>query len=109
MGHAAQRWARRRGVPVVCSHHTRFERYLGYYGLQLLAPLYWFGMRRFHRHCAATLPPSASLAAVLIAHGVPRVGVDVSGIALRSRSLLAAVDYRHGEVGDWGLRPSSGL
>ena len=80
MGHAAQRWAVRRGVPVVCSHHTRFERYLGYYGLQVLQPLFWFGMRRFHRSCAATLPPSASLAGVLSAHGVPRVGVWPRGV-----------------------------
>ena len=50
MGHAAQRWAAERSIPVVCSHHTRFERYLSYYGLGgFLERLYWLGMRRLHR------------------------------------------------------------
>lgn len=80
MGHAAQRWAIQRHIPVVCSHHTRFERYLSYYGLQAFKPLYWFGMRRFHRKCASTLPPSASLGAVLTQHGLPRVGVWARGV-----------------------------
>ena len=80
MGHAAQRWARRRGIAVLCSHHTRFERYLGYYGLGALEGAYWFGMRRFHGRCAATLPPSASLARNLASHGLPRVGVWPRGV-----------------------------
>lgn len=81
MGHAAQRWATRRGIPVVCSHHTRFERYLSYYGLGgVLERLYWFGMRRFHSQCAATLPPSESLRADLQSHGIPRVGVWPRGV-----------------------------
>ena len=82
MGHAAQKWALTRNIPVVCSHHTRFERYLRYYGLGYvgLESLYWFGMRRFHRGCAATLPPSDSLAHVLTAHGIERVGVWPRGV-----------------------------
>jgi len=80
MGHAAQRWALRRQIPVVCSHHTRFERYLSYYRLQAFTPLYWFGMRRFHSRCSSTLPPSASLGAVLTQHGLPRVGVWPRGV-----------------------------
>ena len=85
LGHAAQRWATSHNVPVVCSHHTRFERYLGYY--KPLRPFacrleaaYWWGMRRFHGQCAATLPPSLSLARDLEAHGVPRVGVWHRGV-----------------------------
>ena len=81
MGHAAQRWAANRGIPVVCSHHTRFERYLSYYGLGgALERLYWFGMRRFHSRCAATLPPSESLRADLTSHGIPRVGIWPRGV-----------------------------
>jgi phosphatidylinositol alpha 1,6-mannosyltransferase len=85
LGHAAQRWARARGIPVVCSHHTRFERYLNYYAsirplaLQL-ERLYWWGMRRFHGQCAATLPPSGTLARDLEAHGIPRVGIWYRGV-----------------------------
>lgn len=103
MGHAAQRWAHSVNVPVVCSHHTRFERYLGYYRLGFLEPLYWVGMRRFHARCAATLPPSASLASDLAAHGVPRVGVWPRGVdrtlfdpRVRSEAWRASI---RGEVG----------
>jgi len=105
LGHAAQRWARAHKVPVVCSHHTRFERYLHYY--QPLRPFafrleewYWWGMRRFHSGCEATLPPSESLASDLEAHGVPRVGVWHRGV---DRTLFNAASrseaWREG-VGD---------
>ena len=36
LGSAAVRYARRRGLPVVASVHTRFETYLRYYGLGFL-------------------------------------------------------------------------
>ena len=83
MGHAAQRWALERDIPVVCSHHTRFERYLSYYGLGSflgLERLYWFGMRRFHAKCATTLPPSHSLATDLASHGIDRLRVWPRGV-----------------------------
>ena len=83
MGHAAQRWARQRGVPVVCSHHTRFERYLSFYRLSALERWFWHGMRRFHGQCESTMPPSESLAQVLVRQGVPRVGVWHRGVDTR--------------------------
>ncbi len=91
MGHAAVRWASERGIPSVCSHHTRFESYLGFYGLSALEPLFWFGMRRFHARCAATLPPSTSLAALLAERGIPRVrpwarGVETTAFSPSKRS-----------------------
>ena len=41
LGHAAVRWAEVNGVPVLCSHHTRWNAYLAYYALArgLRAPL----------------------------------------------------------------------
>ena len=80
MGHAAQNWAATRGVPVVCSHHTRWNRYLDYYGLRWLEPLMWWGMRRFHDGCAVTLPPSRATAAELRSHGISRVHVWPRGV-----------------------------
>ena len=82
MGHAAQRWARRRGIPSVCSHHTRYERYLSFYrlGFAPIRAVYWWGMRRFHAHCAVTLPPSRSLAQDMEAKGIPRVRVWPRGV-----------------------------
>ncbi|KAL3921533.1 MAG: hypothetical protein SGPRY_004872 [Prymnesium sp.] len=43
MGHAAQRWGHRNGLASVCSHHTRFERYLQFYSLPVkpLEAAYW--------------------------------------------------------------------
>ena len=77
LGHAAVRWAEAKGVPVLCSHHTRWNAYLAYYPLArgLRRPLeafMWWGMRRFHGRCAATYPPSESVADELRQHGVPR-------------------------------------
>ena len=129
LGHAAVRWAEAHGVPVLCSHHTRWNAYLAYYALGrgLRAPLeslMWWGMRRFHGwcaaarvlpplllpfrvllsitrlrleamhmhtsirsgrgmllgRCAATYPPSESVAQELRQHGVPRVGVWPRGV-----------------------------
>ena len=37
-------------------------------------------MRRFHAHCALTLPPSASLASLLEARGIQRVRVWPRGV-----------------------------
>ena len=82
MGHAAQRWGRRHGIPSVCSHHTRFERYLSFYKLEMwpLEAAYWWGIRRFHAHCAVTLPPSRSLAQLLEEQRIPRVRVWPRGV-----------------------------
>ncbi|KAL1524495.1 hypothetical protein AB1Y20_019389 [Prymnesium parvum] len=82
LGHAVQRWGRQNGVASICSHHTRYERYLQFYHLPVnpLEAAYWWGMRRFHAHCALTFPPSASLAALLRAKGVERVRVWPRGV-----------------------------
>jgi len=85
MGHAAQRWAARRRVPVVCSYHTRWSAYLPFYnswarGWAPVTKMLWWGLRRFHSNCAATLPPSRSVADELVSHGVPRVHVWPRGV-----------------------------
>ena len=63
--HRAVTWARKRGIPVVGSVHTRFETYLGYYHLQLLEPVVRAALRRLYRRCDALLVPAKSTAAVL--------------------------------------------
>lgn len=68
----AQRWAARRGVPALCSHHTRWASYLEFYapprwvpgagllwtklGHPALERLAWLHLGAFHARCAATLP-----------------------------------------------------
>ena len=63
--HRAVTWARRRGLPVVASVHTRFETYLRYYHLDWFEPLIVAIQRRFYRRCDALVAPSESMVQVL--------------------------------------------
>lgn len=60
-GHAALRWARERGIPVLASVHTRFETYPRYYNMAFLEPLVVKMLRRFYNRCDALVAPSESL------------------------------------------------
>ena len=59
-GHAALKWARKNGVPVLASVHTRFETYPRYYGLAFLEPAVEALLRRFYNRCDALVAPSQS-------------------------------------------------
>ena len=65
LGHRAVSLARKRGVPVVASVHTRFETYPRYYGFAFLEPLVEAVLRRFYRRCDAIFAPSESMAQLL--------------------------------------------
>ena len=64
-GHRAVSWARKQGLPVLASVHTRFETYLKYYYAGFLAPVAVALQRRFYRRCTALVAPSESMAQVL--------------------------------------------
>lgn len=93
-GHRAVTWARRHGLPVVASVHTRFETYLPYYHLGFLSPAAIALQRRFYRRCDALVAPSQSMVDVLRAErmsgdiGIWSRGVD-RGIFNRARRDLA--------------------
>ena len=72
VAHRAVSWARRRGIPVVGSVHTRFETYLQYYGLQWAEPAVRAILRRFYRRCDAIVAPAESTAAILRAQRMSR-------------------------------------
>jgi phosphatidylinositol alpha 1,6-mannosyltransferase len=74
LGHRAVSWARRQGVPIVASVHTRFETYPRYYGLAFLEPGVEALLRRFYRRCDAIVAPSDSMAQLLRAQ---RMSYDV--------------------------------
>jgi phosphatidylinositol alpha 1,6-mannosyltransferase len=63
--HRAVTWARKRGLPILASVHTRFETYPRYYNLAFIEPLIEAGLRRFYRRCDALVAPSESMAQVL--------------------------------------------
>ncbi|MBD3729577.1 MAG: glycosyltransferase family 1 protein [Sphingomonadales bacterium] len=56
--HAAVRWARARGLPVLASVHTRFETYPRYYGLGFTEPAVVAILRRFYNRCDALVAPN---------------------------------------------------
>ena len=72
VAHRAVSWARRRGIPVVASVHTRFETYLAYYHLEMFEPAVRAILRRFYRRCDALVAPAESTAAVLRAQRMSR-------------------------------------
>ena len=75
VAHRALSWARKRGIPVVASVHTRFDTYLQYYGFKWLEPLARAIMRRYYRRCDAIVVPAESVAAILRAQ---RMASDIS-------------------------------
>jgi len=68
--HRAVTWARKRGLPVVASVHTRFETYFRYYGLTWFEPVMEGILRRFYQRCDALVAPSDSFVEVLRQQGM---------------------------------------
>jgi glycosyltransferase involved in cell wall biosynthesis len=80
-GHAALKWARARGIPVLASVHTRFETYPRYYGAAFLEPTVIKLLRRFYNRCDALVAPSQSTIDELIAMGMhTRIGLWTRGV-----------------------------
>ena len=65
IGHRAATWARRHGIPVVASVHTRFETYFRYYRIGWLQTVGEAILRRLYTRCFEIYAPSESMAAVL--------------------------------------------
>lgn len=80
-GHAALRWARKRGIPVVASVHTRFETYPRYYNAAFLEPAIEWILRRFYNRCDALVAPSQSMIAEYKAMGMHQdIGLWTRGV-----------------------------
>ena len=73
LGMSAISAARRLGIPVCTGFHTRFDDYLGHYGLGWLTALAVAHLRRFHNRAAATLVPTRELADELGKLGIDNV------------------------------------
>lgn len=78
LGFQAQKLARDLGLPVVASVHTRFESYLGYYGLSVLAPLVERTLRGFYQGCDQVMAPTLQMAEAMARRGL-RTSVGVWG------------------------------
>lgn len=70
LGSQAGKWARRQGLPLVASLHTRFETYLSYYGFDWLRPRVERYLDGFYRGCDRVLAPNAPIADLLREQGL---------------------------------------
>ena len=70
LGGSALRAANALSIPVATGFHTRFDNYVGHYGLRWLTPLVRNHLRRFHNRAHATLVPTDALARELTELGV---------------------------------------
>ena len=75
LGAQAGKWARRQGLPLVASLHTRFETYLSYYGLDWLRPSAERYLDGFYRGCDRVLAPNAPIADLLREQGLKGEGM----------------------------------
>lgn len=80
MGLTGLRYAHSHNLPHVVSYHTHFDRYLEYYRMKSLIPLYWRYMRWFHASCDATLAPSEETISTLRQQGFSRLRLWSRGI-----------------------------
>jgi glycosyltransferase involved in cell wall biosynthesis len=71
LGRGAQKLARRMGVPLVSSLHTRFETYLDYYHLGFLRGAAERWLSRFYAGVDMVLVPNVQMGAHLAETGVP--------------------------------------
>ncbi|WP_166384693.1 glycosyltransferase family 4 protein [Catellatospora methionotrophica] len=86
------------GIPVVAIYQTDVPGYARAYGVAPGEALSWRWIRHVHGRAAATLAPSSTTAAELVAHGVPNVGRWGRGVdaelfhpSRRDESLRAAL------------------
>ncbi|GAB3785563.1 glycosyltransferase family 4 protein [Dyella agri] len=100
LGWSALRTACALRIPVATGFHTRFDSYVGHYGLRWLTSLVRGHLRRFHSRAVATLVPTDALAQELAA-----LGVD------NARLLRRAVDTQlfHPDRRDPALRAQWGV
>lgn len=109
MGSAAARLARRRGLPLVFTHHTLYDEFVHYVPgpPALLRPLTRWYVRRYADRCDCVIAPSAGVAARLRAQGV-RSRIEVLPTAAVEVGRFASLDPSWVR-GEFGLPPGTPL
>ena len=69
LGHAAVRYGRRTGIPVVATYHTHFPSYAKYYKIKALETFSWNYLRNLYNDCDRVYVPSEPVRRELRAHG----------------------------------------
>lgn len=80
LGWAAMLAARHLGIPVASGFHTRFDDFVGHYGLGFLRSSAFRYLRAFHNRGQATLVPTEQLRAELCAGGFRDVRILERGV-----------------------------
>jgi phosphatidylinositol alpha 1,6-mannosyltransferase len=80
----AQRYARRRSLPVVSSFHTHFVSYFRYYGVRPMERVGWRALRWFYARCERVYAPSGSIIRELEEQGIDHVELWSRGIDLKA-------------------------
>ena len=68
LGHAAVRYGRRNGIPVVATYHTHFPSYAKYYKIRALEAFSWNYLRKLYNDCDRVYVPSEPIRKELKAH-----------------------------------------
>ncbi|MCL4392006.1 glycosyltransferase family 1 protein [Patescibacteria group bacterium] len=100
---SALKYAKKRTLPVVATHHTDFPKYLSYYHLGFLDKFVWFLLRSLYNRVAVVTTQSDVVALDLKKHGIRNIvtigwGVDLERFNPRFRSDLWRQDTLHGEA-----------
>jgi glycosyltransferase involved in cell wall biosynthesis len=69
IGHSALKYAKKRGLPVLASYHTRFDTYGRYYGGAVLEKYITSLLRKFYNQCDVVMPPAPSMVDELLEQG----------------------------------------
>jgi len=94
LGLCGLRYAQSHHTPYVTSYHTHFDRYLEYYRVKGMVPLYWSYIKWFHRSCDATFAPSIDTINTLQSHGIDRLKLWSRGVDCQ----LFTPEKRHSNV-----------
>ncbi|MBV9109152.1 MAG: glycosyltransferase family 1 protein [Gemmatimonadetes bacterium] len=78
----AQKYGKRRGIPVVSSFHTHFVSYFRFYGFGGLEGFGWRMLRSFYARCEVVYVPSQGIIRELAAHGITNTELWSRGIDL---------------------------
>ncbi len=70
---SALKYAKKRKIPIIATHHTDFCKYLSYYHLAFLRPLVWFLLRILYSKMNIVTTPSEVMAQGLIEHRIKKV------------------------------------
>jgi glycosyltransferase involved in cell wall biosynthesis len=69
LGHAAVRYGRRAGIPLVATYHTHFPSYAKYYKIKALETFSWGYLRKLYNECERVYVPSEPIRKELRMHG----------------------------------------